>query len=248
MRITRNPALAAAVIILGLIGLAAVFAGAIAPYSPNAIDTDHILNAPSWRHLAGTDEIGRDLFSRILYGARPSIMVAVTIVAIAICGGIVVGCASGLAGGAVDTLVMRLVEMVMALPGLVIALALAAALGPSLVNLAVALGLLGIPYYARVARAQTLSLRQRNYVRIARAMGASPWFIMRRHIVPNLLPTIVVFGSLGLSGALLGPRRCRSSGSARSHRWPSGVRWSTPRAGTCWTTGGTRSFQVPRWP
>jgi peptide/nickel transport system permease protein len=199
-----NPTLVAGLAILGVVIGAALFAGLLAPYDPNAIAPAQILQPPSLRHVAGTDELGRDMFSRILYGARPSLLVAVAIVAIAATGGVIIGCASGLAGGLADTLVMRLVEIVMALPGLVIALALAAALGPSLVNLALALGVLGIPFYARVARAQTLSLRERAFVRAARAMGASRWFILRRHIVPNLAPTIVVFMSLGLSGALLG--------------------------------------------
>lgn len=205
MRLVRpRGALAAAILILGLVAAGALLAGVISPYAPNAIDTAHILEAPSWRHLAGTDEVGRDLFSRILYGARPSLLTTAGIVLIASTGGVLLGCASGLAGGALDMLVMRLVEVVMALPGLVIAIALAAALGPSLVNLAIALGLLGIPFYARIARAQTLSLKERAFVRAARAMGAGPWFILSRHIVPNLAPTVLVFMSLGLSGALLG--------------------------------------------
>jgi peptide/nickel transport system permease protein len=204
MTLRLNASLVAALLILGSIVFVALFAGVVAPYSPNAIDAAHILEPPSWHHPAGTDEVGRDLFSRILFGARPSLLVAFSIVALASTGGVIVGCASGLAGGLIDTIVMRLVELVMALPGLVIALALAAALGPSLVNLAIVLGLLGIPFYARVARAETLSLRERAYVRGARTMGAGTLFVMRRHIVPNLLPTVIIFMSLGLSGALLG--------------------------------------------
>jgi len=199
-----NPTLVAGIAILGLVIVAALLAGVISPYAPNTPDPTQILQSPSWRHLAGTDELGRDLLSRILYGARPSLLVAVSIVLIGATGGVLIGCASGLVGGLIDTGVMRLLEVVMALPGLVIALALTAALGPSLFNLALALGVLGMPFYARVARAQTLTLRERAFVRAARAMGASRWFILHRHIVPNLLPTIVVFMSLGLSAALLG--------------------------------------------
>jgi peptide/nickel transport system permease protein len=200
----RSPTLAIAIVLLGIIVLLAVFAGAIAPYPPNLIDSNSVLAAPSWTHLAGTDEVGRDIFSRILYGARPSLAVACSIVLIAASGGIVVGCASGLAGGLIDTVIMRIVEIVMSMPGLVIALSLTAALGPSLVNLTIALGLLGIPYYTRVARGQTLLLREREYVRSARAMSASNVHIFVRHIFPNLLPTVIIFMSLGLSGALLG--------------------------------------------
>jgi peptide/nickel transport system permease protein len=130
--------------------------------------------------------------------------VAFSIVLIAAAGGVMLGALSGLLGGFIDSIVMRLVDMAMAMPGLIIALALAAALGPSLVNLAIALGLLGIPFYARLARAETISLKERPFVRAARAMGAGHWHVLARHIVPNLLPTVVIFMSLGLSGALLG--------------------------------------------
>ena len=200
----RNPSLLFAALLLGSIVLLAIFAGVLAPYPPDAIDPNAILSPPSWSHLAGTDEVGRDIFSRVLFGARPSLAVAFSIIAIAASGGVVVGSASALAGGLADTIVMRIVELVMSMPGLVIALSLTAALGPSLINLTLALGLLGIPYSARIARGQTLLLREHAYVRAAETMGAGGTHIFLRHILPNLLPTIVVFMSLGLSGALLG--------------------------------------------
>jgi peptide/nickel transport system permease protein len=189
--------------IVGAVMLMALSAPLWAPYDPNGVSAAHILEAPSRAHWAGTDELGRDLFSRVVWGARPSLAVAFGIVAIAAAGGTILGCLSGLIGGIIDTLVMRAVELVMALPGLVIALALTAALGPSLVNLTIALGLLGIPFYIRLARGQTLALRERPYVLAARAMGASTPFIVFRHIIPNLISSIVVVASLNLSGAML---------------------------------------------
>ena len=189
--------------IVGGMVLIGVLAPAIAPFDPNAIDSDAILQPPSLLHPAGTDEVGRDLLSRIMHGARPSLAVAFGIVMIAAVGGVLIGSVSGLAGGFTDALIMRMVDMTMALPGMVVALALTAALGPNLVNLTLALGILGIPFYVRVTRAETLSLRERPFVLAARTMGASRWHLLRRHIIPNLLPTIVIFMSLGLSGAVL---------------------------------------------
>lgn len=191
------------VLIIGAMIAIAVFAPILAPYDPNAVNSAHILEAPNAAHWAGTDELGRDLLSRVIWGARPSLAVAFGIVSIAAISGTIIGCLTGLVGGIIDTLVMRAVELVLALPGLVIALALTAALGPSLVNLTLALGLLGIPFYVRLARGQTLSLRERSYVLVAHTMGASTPFIVFRHIIPNLMSSVVVIASLSLSGAIL---------------------------------------------
>lgn len=189
-------------IVMALI-VAALLAPLLAPYDPIAVNALHILEPPSVRHWAGTDELGRDLFSRILWGARPSLSVAFGVVLIASLPGILIGCFSGLAGGLIDTLIMRLVDMIMSLPGLVIALALVAVLGPSLVNLTVALGVLAIPYYVRVARGQTLSIRSKSFVIAAETLGASKLFILFRHVLPNLAPGMVVLGSLSMSNALI---------------------------------------------
>ncbi|MBV8600206.1 MAG: ABC transporter permease subunit [Candidatus Eremiobacteraeota bacterium] len=201
--LVRHRLAAAGASIVGVLVLVALFAPLLATYDPNGVNPAHILEAPSKAHWAGTDELGRDLYSRVVWGARPSLAVAFGIVSLAAVGGTILGCLSGLIGGIVDTLVMRVVEVVMALPGLVIALALVAALGPSLLNLTLALGLLGIPFYTRLARGQTLALRERAYVKAARTMGASTPFVVFRHIIPNLLSSVVVVASLGLSGAIL---------------------------------------------
>ena len=181
----------------------ALLAPWIAPYDPYEINLGQRLLSPSFEHWAGTDELGRDLLSRIIYGTRASLATAMSIVAMSAGMGTLIGSFSGILGGRTDTVIMRMVDVVMSLPGLVIALAITAALGPSLINLAIALGVLGVPYYTRIARGQALSLRHRPYVLAARTMGASSTFILRRHIVTNLLSTILVFASMHVSGALL---------------------------------------------
>jgi peptide/nickel transport system permease protein len=167
------------------------------------MDLNGVLQAPSWTHLAGTDELGRDLLTRILHGARPSMAAAFGIVGIGTAFGLLIGTLSGLLSGWFDTVVMRLTDVVLALPGLVVALALTAALGPSLFNAVVALGLLAVPAYIRVARGQTLALRETEYVLAARSMGASTLHLMRVHMLPNVLPPVLVFMTFHLGASIL---------------------------------------------
>ena len=193
----------AAFLFVILVILLAVLAPIIAPFNPNEMELSAILSPPSLEHLMGTDQLGRDLFSRILYGARPSLMAAIGIVLIGSIAGLVLGTVSGLMGGWVDNLIMRFMDIMMALPGLVIALALTAALGPSLKNAVIAIGILSIPGYARVVRGQALSLRSREYVLASRLMGASSGFLISQHLVPNIFPTLLVFITFQLGGAIL---------------------------------------------
>jgi peptide/nickel transport system permease protein len=143
------------------------------------------------------------MFSRILHGARPSLFAAFGLVTIGLVGGSILGASAAILGGVVETLTMRLTEIVMALPGLVIALVLTAALGPSLVNLVIALGLLSIPFYTRIVRGEVVTLRELGYVRSAQVLGAGTLTLVFRHIAPNLAPILVTYGSLGLSAAIL---------------------------------------------
>ena len=201
--IRKSPLAIVGFCVVILVLLVALLAPWLAPHDPYEIHLEKRLLAPSLAHWAGTDELGRDLLSRIVYGTRASLSVALGIVAVSATFGTLIGSFSGLTGGRTDTIIMRMTDVVMSLPGLVIALAITAALGPSLVNLAIALGALGVPYYTRIARGQTLSLRHRQYTLAARTMGASSAFILRRHIVKNLLSIILVFASMHVSGALL---------------------------------------------
>jgi peptide/nickel transport system permease protein len=198
-----NPSIAAGAAILIVVGLAALLAPWIAPYDPDAIDLARRLLPPDALHWAGTDEVGRDLLSRILWGARASLGVGLCIVLVAGTLGTLIGAFAGLVGGWTEAIVMRVMELIMALPGLVIAMALTAALGPSLLHAALALSLLASPYYARVARGQTLLVRQQGFVKAATVMGAGSWHQLRVNILPNILPQILVLMTLHVGSAIL---------------------------------------------
>lgn len=187
------------VLMLALSALAPLLSG----YGPNEVDTGAILEPPSARHWAGTDNLGRDMFARILHGGRTSLGVALGIVTIGMGAGALLGCAVGLAGGWIDRLVMRLVDVALAIPSLVIALALAAALGPSLVNLVLILGGLAIPLYLRLFRSEALALRERPFVLAARANGASGPRLLLVHILPNIAPLFATLASGALGTALV---------------------------------------------
>ena len=199
----HRPSAAFAGIVVLAVFLAAVLAPWLAPYPPDAIDLARRLEPPSLAHWAGTDEVGRDLWSRILWGARPSLAVGFGVVLLGASLGLLIGSYSGYKGGAVDSAISRIVDMLLAMPAMVVALALTAALGPGLQNVTLALGLLSVPTYIRLARGQALSLRERDYVRASRALGAGTFHQLRRNIVPNVLPTLVVFMTFHLGGAIL---------------------------------------------
>lgn len=190
-------------VIVALVCGAALFAPWLTGMDPNAMNLQAVLQPPSWQHWAGTDELGRDQLTRLLHGARPSVAAALGIVAIGAGFGLLIGALSGMLAGWVDTVIMRLTDIVMALPGLVVALALTAALGPSLFNAVVALGVLSVPAYVRVARGQALALREREFVMAARAMGASPRHLLFRHILPGVWPPVLVFMTVHLGSAVL---------------------------------------------
>ncbi len=200
---TRNPSLVIGGLLVGLVLLVAVLAPWIAPFPPDTIALDARLLPPDATHWAGTDEIGRDIFSRILWGLRTSLLAGLSIVIVASVAGTLIGSFSGFVGGVVDAVVMRLMEMVMALPGLVVAMALTAALGASLFNAVLALAVLAIPYYARVARAEALALATRPFVQASRVMGAGLGRQLMVNIVPNLLGQVLVVMTLQIGGAIL---------------------------------------------
>ena len=202
-RLRQRPLAALSVVVLLTVILAALTAPLLTPYDPNQMDLNAILVPPSSAHWLGTDELGRDIFSRIVHGARPSLLAGFGIVLIGSLFGILIGCLSGLLGCWVDNIIMRFIDVMMALPGLVVALALTAALGPSLFNAVLALGVLSIPAYTRVARGQTLSIREREYVLTARTLGAGTWHLVWRHVLPNVLPPVVIYMTFHLGSAIL---------------------------------------------
>lgn len=175
----------------------------LAPYDPNALDLTARLQAPSALHWFGTDEVGRDLFSRVLVGSQQSMVAGLMVVVIAGGIGSLLGCFSGVLGGRGDALIMRLMDIMLSIPSLVLTMALAAALGPSLVNAMLAIAIVRIPFYVRLARGQTLIVRQFTYVQAARTFGASRWHLISWHILRNALPPLIVQASLDIGSAIL---------------------------------------------
>jgi peptide/nickel transport system permease protein len=191
-------------IIVGSAIICAVFAPVIAPYSPIKGDlANYYVTPPSPVHPFGTDDVGRDILSRVIYGAQISLKIAILSEAMGLTIGTVIGLITGFYGGWIDTLVMRLVDIFMAFPLLIIAIALVAALGPSETNLLIALGLVIWPLVARLVRSQVLMIRETEYVAAARVVGVSDVGIMFRHILPNILTPLVVYGTLGIANVIL---------------------------------------------
>jgi peptide/nickel transport system permease protein len=182
-----------------------VFGAVIAPYDPTA--KGDIINAklvgPSSDHLLGTDEQGRDVFSRVLAGARDSLLVAAIVLTVSVAVGVVVGAIAGFFGGFVDEILMRLTDMFLAFPALVLAIAIAATLGPSLRNTMLALSTVFWPWYARLVRGQVLSIRERDYVDAARSIGLRSSRILSRHIMPNAMSVVIIQVSLDVGYAIL---------------------------------------------
>lgn len=180
-----------------------IFSPWLVPHDPNAIDLTARLQAPSLSHWFGTDEVGRDLFSRVLIGSRQSIAAGLAVVLIAGISGSLLGCLSGVLGGRSDALIMRLMDIMLSIPSLVLTMALAAALGPSLFNAMLAIAIVRIPFYVRLARGQTLVVRQHSFVEASLTFGASRWHLISWHILRNALPPLVVQASLDIGSAIL---------------------------------------------
>jgi len=200
LRSPSRSAGAALALLALLIGLLGVW---LAPDSPILADYTAILGAPSRAHLFGTDNIGRDVFSRVLNGAHISLEVAFVVVLVGAGIGTIIGLVAGYAGGLVDEILMRLTDIFLAFPALVVALAMASALGASITNVALSLMVVWWPYYARLIRGQVLGLREREYVEAARAVGAGHARVMLRHILPNSLTPLIVQMSLDVGFAIL---------------------------------------------
>ncbi len=190
-------------IVILMMLLIALGAPLIAPYGDAAINVPDRLLAPSGQHLFGTDETGRDVFSRVIYGSRISLRVGIVAVAIALALGITAGLVAGYYRGIIDTLIMRLVDIMLAFPGFLLALAIIAMLGPSLRNAMIAVGIGSSTGFARLVRGSVLSIREADYVLAAQVMGAGGRRIMTRHILPNALSPIIVLATLELPAAIL---------------------------------------------
>ncbi len=199
----RNPMALAGLAVILLWSLVAILAPALAPYDPLVQKIEDRLQPPSWEHLCGTDELGRDIFSRILHGARISLPMGLIVVVFAMFLGGTVGALAGFIGGLFDDVVMRLADITLAFPSIVLALAIAAALGPSLKNLLIAMMAVWWPEYARLMRGQVLSVKNNDYVEACRAVGVPSTRVLLRHIVPNAGTPLLVKASLDAGSAIL---------------------------------------------
>jgi peptide/nickel transport system permease protein len=190
------------IVILGFI-LMAIFAPLLAPYSPYAPDLKHILSQPSSLHLLGTDTLGRDTLSRVIYGARTSLMIGLVVVGLAASVGMSLGMIAGYLGGPAYTLIMRAIDVLMTFPMILLALIIAAMLGHGTRNVIIALTVGLVPVYARLMCGQVLAIKENEYITAEKAIGAGSWRIMLRHLVPNALPTLIVVMTMMLGTTVL---------------------------------------------
>jgi peptide/nickel transport system permease protein len=202
LRLFRNRVVLLWSTVLLALVIAAVFAPQIAPYDPLAQSAD-LLEPPSQSHIFGTDELGRDIFSRVIFGARISLTVGLVAVSLALVSGTLIGLVSGFFGGWLDAVAMRMVDVLLAFPGIILAILIMATLGPSLINVMLAVGISAIPWYARTVRAATLVVKENDYVLASRAVGATAQRIMVRHVLPNVVTPVIVLATIGIAGAIL---------------------------------------------
>jgi ABC-type dipeptide/oligopeptide/nickel transport system permease subunit len=187
----------------GLILLVIVLAPFVAPFDPTVLDYEHLLEPPSPAHLFGTDDLGRDVLSRVIWGGRESLRVALLALTVAACGGSLIGLVSGYSGGWIDGGIMRLLDVLLAFPPMLLALSIVAALGPNLSTVLIALGASAIPRVARFVRGTVLATKNREYVTAAQALGASPAGILFTHILPNVAAPLIAYCALGLGSLIL---------------------------------------------
>ena len=202
-RLVRRRGALFGALVVGVFVLAALFAPLIAPHDPTVADWLQVRKAPSDVYRLGTDEIGRDVLSRVIWGARASLLAGVVSVAIALALGVPIGMVAGYAGGWIDGLLMRMTDAMLATPFLILAIALAAFLGPSLTNAMIAIGISATPIFIRLTRAQTLAVKVEDFVEAARAMGYSHPRIVLRHLFPNVVPPILVQATLTVAAAII---------------------------------------------
>ena len=229
------PRLGLLIVIVSIV--AAVVGPWIVPFDPVAQDLPRRLIGPTWEHPLGLDELGRDVLARLLAGARLSLMVGGVVVSISAAAGILVGAVAGYAGGWVDEILGRLMDVLLAFPGILLAIALVAVLGPSLFNVVLALTVIGWVGYARLVRGQVLKIRELEYVQAARALGAPVWRLVGVHIIPATLPAVVVQATLGMAGIIVAEAALSFLGL--------GVQPPTPSWGTMLDAGRSHLFDAP---
>ena len=202
-RLMKNRLAMFGLFVLCVLVLTAIFADLIAPYTYDQMDLLNSCQFPNKAHIFGTDEFGRDIFSRVVYGSRISLKVGFIAVGISVVAGGFLGAVSGYYGGWRDNLIMRAMDVIMSIPATLLAISIAAALGAGLTNLMIATGIASIPTYARIVRASVLGIKEQEFVEAARAVGTSDFTILRKHILPNCLAPIIVQATLGVAFAIL---------------------------------------------
>jgi peptide/nickel transport system permease protein len=202
-RLKKSPLAMVGLLVVILLVVVALFADVLAPYSYSKQHLTHMFEGPSKNFLLGTDEFGRDILSRLIYGARISLMVGFIAVSIALLVGGVLGAISGYYGGWIDNAIMRVMDVLLSIPQTLLAIAIAASLGPGLFNLMIAVGVSSMPQYARIVRSSVLSIRGMEFIEAAHAVGSSDMRIIFKHILPNSMAPIIVQATLGVAFAIL---------------------------------------------
>lgn len=227
----------AGLLIVAVVAAAAIVGPGLVPYDALTQELSLRLAAPSWAHPLGLDELGRDLLARLLLGARVSLLVGFSVVAISSSVGTAIGAVAGYVGGRVDTVIGRLMDVLLAFPGILLAIALVAVLGPSLRNVVIALVTIGWVAYARLVRGQVLKVRELEYVQAARALGAPTVRVLTRHVVPATLSAVSVQATLGMAGAIIAEASLSFLGL--------GVQPPTPSWGSMLDAGRAHLFDAP---
>jgi peptide/nickel transport system permease protein len=237
--VVRRPLGALGFFIISLFILTVIFAQVIAPYSYARQDIPNRLQGPSEKYWLGTDHLGRDIFSRLVYGSRIALGTAIPAVAIALTSGILLGLIAGYVGGRADSIILVTMDSLQAFPSIMLSLAILALLGPSLVNVILVIGFTWMPNYARVIRAQALSVREKMYVEAERSLGASDWRILQSHILPNVIAPALLLAAMDLPWVITFEAGLSFMGM--------GVRPPTPSWGVILSEGFNNIFQSP-WP
>jgi peptide/nickel transport system permease protein len=237
-RFARRPFAVLGLLVALAFVVTAVFAPQIAPYSASATDFDALLAHPSSRHLLGTDDLGRDILSRIIWGSRASIQAGVLATLLALAIAVPIGLVAGYYRGWIDTVIARATDVLLAFPFLILAVGLAAILGPSLLNATLALGIGAVPGLVRIARGETLALREEDYVRAAIANGAGTPVVLLRHVLPNMLNTLIVQATVTIPAAIIGEATLSFLGL--------GVQPPTPSWGVMLASAQSFVTQAPR--
>lgn len=202
-RLKKNKLALVGLFLVVLLILLAIFAGVIAPYDPTQNYLKESLKAPSLKHLMGTDVLGRDIFSRVIYGSRASLIIGVVATSISLVIGVFLGAISGFYGGKLDSIIMRITDIFFAFPFFVFAIAVMTFLGPSFINVFIALGLIGWTNFARLVRGQVLAVKASDYIEAARAIGVKNARIIWKHVLPNTLAPIIVYSTMNIASAIL---------------------------------------------